>query len=271
MKPGFAEAHLRCPVCRSERSLTLHETGSDEREVREGELRCGTCQSVFPVARGVAELLIDPPEHVVREAAGLERFADLMRHEGWDAERIRRLPERRLGLLVRPAHRPRADAAHRPPSGGRHDPRRRLEHLLGVEPVRPPRACVRSRSTSPPLSSRASTPQICSCAAARSTSSDVLADERHAARHGLGRLSSSAARCSTTTTPWGCAAPSARPTGSSSPAASCSSSTRRSRRSAIPIGVHVDHGRAVRGLRTRPLGGSSTASRRNRGRVSHSS
>lgn len=34
----------------------------------------------------------DPPEHVAREAAGLERFAEYMRSGGWDRQMIRALP-----------------------------------------------------------------------------------------------------------------------------------------------------------------------------------
>jgi SAM-dependent methyltransferase len=66
---------------------------SDPREVREGTLRCTACGKEFPVHRGVGHLLVDPPEHVAREAAGLQRFADHMRADGWDRERVRQLPD----------------------------------------------------------------------------------------------------------------------------------------------------------------------------------
>jgi SAM-dependent methyltransferase len=46
----------------------------------------------FPVHRGVPELLHDPPQHMLTEAAGLERFAQHMGEEGWDREAVRRLP-----------------------------------------------------------------------------------------------------------------------------------------------------------------------------------
>jgi SAM-dependent methyltransferase/ribosomal protein S27AE len=92
MRPEFAASHLRCPVCRAERTLTLHADSADEREVREGRLQCGRCGAEFPVRRGVAELLREPPEHVVREAAGLDRFADYMRSQGWSREMILGLP-----------------------------------------------------------------------------------------------------------------------------------------------------------------------------------
>ncbi len=84
---------LRCPACRRDGTLGLRAEHSDAREVREGSLRCSACASEFAVRRGVAELLHDPPAHIVAEAAGLERFAEQMRAGGWDRELIRRLPE----------------------------------------------------------------------------------------------------------------------------------------------------------------------------------
>jgi len=65
----------------------------NQREVREGRLRCTACQTEVPVHRGVAHLMLDPPEHVKREAAGLERFAQYMRADGWDRDTIRKLPD----------------------------------------------------------------------------------------------------------------------------------------------------------------------------------
>ena len=91
MRASFAE-RLRCPRCHAERELTLREQAADEREVREGELRCGECGGSFAVTRGVAHLLHDPPEHIRAESAGLERFAERMRDDGWDRERILSLP-----------------------------------------------------------------------------------------------------------------------------------------------------------------------------------
>lgn len=70
---------------------------SDEREVREGELECGACGGEFGVADGIVNLLHDPPEFVAREAAGLDRFADRMRADGWDRERILALPDEDQG------------------------------------------------------------------------------------------------------------------------------------------------------------------------------
>jgi SAM-dependent methyltransferase/uncharacterized protein YbaR (Trm112 family) len=92
MQHSFPGEFLRCPVCRAEGSLRLMAAEENATEVREGHLRCAGCGRGFKVHRGVAELLIDPPEHVHREAAGLARFADHMRAHEWDRDRIRRLP-----------------------------------------------------------------------------------------------------------------------------------------------------------------------------------
>jgi SAM-dependent methyltransferase len=91
MKREFT-AQLRCPACLRQGTLELHATASDEHEVREGSLHCGACASEFAVHRGVPELLHDPPEHVLKEAAGLDRFATQMRAEGWGRELVRSLP-----------------------------------------------------------------------------------------------------------------------------------------------------------------------------------
>lgn len=92
MKESFAPAFLRCPHCRREHTLRLEAAHRDAQEVREGTLRCASCGAAFPVERGVGHLMVDPPEHVTREAAGLARFADYMRERGWNREMIRRLP-----------------------------------------------------------------------------------------------------------------------------------------------------------------------------------
>lgn len=92
MKTEFAGA-LRCPVCLRDGALELSSLSSDEHEVREATLACGACGSEFAVHRGVPELLHDPRGHIVREAAGLERFAEQMRNEGWDREMVLRLPD----------------------------------------------------------------------------------------------------------------------------------------------------------------------------------
>jgi SAM-dependent methyltransferase len=92
MRADFASRSLRCPICRRDRTLHLEAGESDAREVREGTLICSACGARQPVHRGVAHLLHDAPDHVNREAAGLGRFAELMRSDGWDRELVRRLP-----------------------------------------------------------------------------------------------------------------------------------------------------------------------------------
>ena len=91
MKAKFVE-QLRCPACRRDHSLELRAAASDEREVREGSLRCSACTTEFVVRRGVPELLRDPAPYIRKEVAGLERFAEQMRLEGWDREMVRKLP-----------------------------------------------------------------------------------------------------------------------------------------------------------------------------------
>src|SRR5215212_9332696 len=88
---------LRCPRCRDEHSFDLDATESDEREVRSGRLTCRACGHVASIEDGVVDLMHDPPDYVTREAAGLERFAEKMREDGWDRERILNLPYEQSG------------------------------------------------------------------------------------------------------------------------------------------------------------------------------
>jgi SAM-dependent methyltransferase len=92
MQAEFASRYLRCPVCRRDQTLRVVAELSDEREVREGTLRCISCASEHALHRGVANLLVNPPEHIIREASGLERFAERIRADGWDREMVRKLP-----------------------------------------------------------------------------------------------------------------------------------------------------------------------------------
>src|SRR5437764_4353503 len=84
---------LRCPRCRSERSFSLDAGERSSVEVRSGSLTCASCGHVASISRGVVDLMPDPREFVSREAAGLERFADTMRADGWDRARVLRLPD----------------------------------------------------------------------------------------------------------------------------------------------------------------------------------
>lgn len=84
---------LRCPACLREGTLVLAAERRDRREVREGTLTCASCRREFAIVDGIADLLPDPPEFVARECAGLERFAAVMRADGWDRARIRELPD----------------------------------------------------------------------------------------------------------------------------------------------------------------------------------
>jgi SAM-dependent methyltransferase len=92
VKAEFVE-QLRCPACRHDHVLELRAEANDQREVREGCLRCMACTTEFVLRHGVPELLRDPPPHIVAEVEGLERFAEQMRLEGWGREMVRRLPD----------------------------------------------------------------------------------------------------------------------------------------------------------------------------------
>lgn len=96
MKPDLLEL-LACPRCHAERPFDLDAHEEDDREVRTGELTCRSCGHRAPIEHGIVDLLHDPPEFVTREAAGLERFAQTMRADGWDRERILKLPYEQSG------------------------------------------------------------------------------------------------------------------------------------------------------------------------------
>jgi SAM-dependent methyltransferase len=87
----------RCPVCRAERSLDLRVDAEDAREVRAGSLRCRRCGAERTISGGIVDLMPDAPGFVRREAAGLDRFADVMRASGWDRERVLNLPYEQSG------------------------------------------------------------------------------------------------------------------------------------------------------------------------------
>jgi ubiquinone/menaquinone biosynthesis C-methylase UbiE len=91
MKEGYLSS-LRCPNCGSDNAFALVASVVDRNEVREGSLACGKCDLRTNIRRGVVELLIDPPDHVFKEADGLARFAEVMKGEGWDRKRVLALP-----------------------------------------------------------------------------------------------------------------------------------------------------------------------------------
>jgi SAM-dependent methyltransferase len=64
----------------------------DAREIRAGTLTCDACGHVMTIEGGIVDLLVDPPAYVEAEANGLGRFADVMSADGWDRERVMRLP-----------------------------------------------------------------------------------------------------------------------------------------------------------------------------------
>ncbi|MDQ3849651.1 MAG: methyltransferase domain-containing protein [Actinomycetota bacterium] len=92
MRDTFA-AVLRCPRCRADGSYALVPRQMDTREIREGGLQCRHCGHTAAITNGIVDGLYEPPSFVTREADGLERFADLMRRDGWDRQRVLALPE----------------------------------------------------------------------------------------------------------------------------------------------------------------------------------
>ena len=96
MKPELA-SRLRCPRCRTGGAFDVAASASDEREIRAGSLTCRSCGQAAPIEDGIVDLLVDPPDFVARESAGLERFADRMRADGWTRERIMKLPYEQSG------------------------------------------------------------------------------------------------------------------------------------------------------------------------------
>jgi SAM-dependent methyltransferase len=84
---------LRCPRCGTDGSLRLTAARCDAREVRDGELACARCEQRYRITDGIVDLLFAPADFVRRERAGLDRFAEVMRADGWDRERILALPD----------------------------------------------------------------------------------------------------------------------------------------------------------------------------------
>src|SRR3954463_3854925 len=92
MRRGFLEV-ARCPACGTDRPFALDVGTEDEHEVRAGRLTCGACGHAAAIRDGIVDLLPgDVPEFVRREAAGLERFADVMVADGWTEEVLLKLP-----------------------------------------------------------------------------------------------------------------------------------------------------------------------------------
>jgi SAM-dependent methyltransferase/uncharacterized protein YbaR (Trm112 family) len=88
---------LRCPRCKADQSFDLSVRSETEDEVREGELTCRACGERRAIERGIVDLMPAAPDFVLREQAGLDRFADVMRADGWDRERVLKLPEEHSG------------------------------------------------------------------------------------------------------------------------------------------------------------------------------
>lgn len=67
---------LVCPLCQhDDLVLTVH--ARDEREIREGELVCKSCQVRIPIQKGIVNALVNPPQQVVDEAKGWIELLDV--------------------------------------------------------------------------------------------------------------------------------------------------------------------------------------------------
>jgi uncharacterized protein YbaR (Trm112 family) len=83
---------LRCPRCKAEQSFDCNVRVETEDEVREGELTCQRCGEHRGISRRIVDLMLDAPGFVQREQAGLDRFADVLRADGWDRALVLKLP-----------------------------------------------------------------------------------------------------------------------------------------------------------------------------------
>jgi ubiquinone/menaquinone biosynthesis C-methylase UbiE/uncharacterized protein YbaR (Trm112 family) len=73
LKREFVDS-IRCPFCRRG-GFTLAVAEEDGREVREGELRCGSCGRSFSVHRGIPDFLDPADEALAREVQGWIQLA----------------------------------------------------------------------------------------------------------------------------------------------------------------------------------------------------
>lgn len=89
---------LRCPSCRAVGAFGTSVEMEAHGEIRVGRITCAECGEARSVSGGIVDLLPPGlPEFVARESAGLDRFADVMRNDGWDRARILNLPYEQSG------------------------------------------------------------------------------------------------------------------------------------------------------------------------------
>jgi ubiquinone/menaquinone biosynthesis C-methylase UbiE/uncharacterized protein YbaR (Trm112 family) len=85
-------AVFRCPACSAGPLQLSTDAGDAGREVRLGHLTCPACGRAWPIRDGIVELLHEPVGHILREAAGLARYAETLRAEGVDRDLVLQLP-----------------------------------------------------------------------------------------------------------------------------------------------------------------------------------
>ncbi len=73
---------LRCPICKSI-NLALDSVSANECEIREGQIHCLDCRTIFPVINGVVELLSGLDDDTLKERNAGHKQRD------WEVERQR--------------------------------------------------------------------------------------------------------------------------------------------------------------------------------------
>ena len=139
MKAEFVE-QLRCPVCRGDHTLRLCIEESDEREVREGLLRCAACASELRGAPRRARAAARPAGSCRRRGRGARALRRAHAPGGLGPRAGPAAARRRARLLVRAGALDAPAADDRAVPGRRERAGRRLEHVLGGQPLRRARA-----------------------------------------------------------------------------------------------------------------------------------
>ena len=71
---------LKCPQCGTSGHFSVSTDFVDSKEIREGKVRCFSCNALYPIQRGVLDLLSgsDVRKEVTREVNGWEK-----EYAGW--------------------------------------------------------------------------------------------------------------------------------------------------------------------------------------------
>lgn len=61
--------YIACPICHAT-EFDMEQHTSDDREIREGNIRCRSCGRAFPVNKGVLDLMPNPSQTIISEQVG---------------------------------------------------------------------------------------------------------------------------------------------------------------------------------------------------------